>query len=97
MGAAAGRGTVPQPRPRYWMTMSSIMELRPRHRRLGDLSGPLLVEFRGVLPAGTVLRCVAGCRSQLRRAGVRAGLDVAVEAMARHRLRALDEGRAAAV
>jgi hypothetical protein len=54
-----------------------------------------VAEYRGALPPGTVLRCVARCRYQLRRAGVRAGLDHAVEAMARHRLRRLHEIRAA--
>ena len=60
-----------------------------------ELSGRLIAEYRGALPPGTVLRCVARCRYQLRRAGIRAGLDHAVEAMARHRLRELRQIRAA--
>ncbi len=62
---------------------------------IGEVTGRLVAEYRGALPPGTVLRCVARCRYQLRRAGVRAGLDHAVEAMARHRLRRLHEIRAA--
>jgi hypothetical protein len=55
----------------------------------------LVIEYQGIVPPGAVLRCVARCRYQLRRAGVRAGLDHAVEAMARHRLRQLQAGRLA--
>jgi len=62
--------------------------------RIQDVSGRLVAEYRGALPPGTVLRCVARCRHQLRKAGIRAGLDHAVEAMARHRLRELREIRA---
>ena len=40
----------------------------------------------GLLPAGTVIRCVARTQEQLRRAGVRAELAVVAEASARHRL-----------
>ncbi len=60
-----------------------------------ELSSRLVAEYRGTLPPGTVLRCVARCRDQLRQAGIRAGLDHAVEAMARHRLREIREIRAA--
>lgn len=68
------------------------------HRRddpVRVLSARLVAEYNGVLPPGTVLRCVARCRYQLRRAGVRAGLDHAIEAMARHRLRQLQVVRGA--
>jgi len=68
------------------------------HRRddpIREVSGRLVAEYRGALPPGTVLRCVARCRYQLRQAGIRAGLDHAVEAMARHRLRELRQIRAA--
>ena len=54
-----------------------------------EITGRLVAEYSGALPPGTVMRCVARCRHQLRRAGIRAGLDHAVEAMARHRLREL--------
>lgn len=53
------------------------------------LTSRLVAEYRDALPPGAVLRCVARCRQQLRRAGVRSGLETAVEAMARHRLRQL--------
>ena len=49
----------------------------------------LLAEYRGKLAPDIVRRCVAHCRTQLRRAGVQAGLEHAVEAMARYRLRHL--------
>ena len=62
------------------------------HRRddpVEAIAGQLVAEYRGALPPGAVLGCVARCRYQLRRAGVRAGLEHAVEAMARDRLRQL--------
>jgi hypothetical protein len=68
------------------------------HRSANDsytaLTSRLVSEYRGILPPGTVMRCVARCREQLRRAGVRAGLEHAVEAMARYRLRELQAVRA---
>lgn len=60
-----------------------------------EVSARLVAEYRGALPPGTVMRCVARCRYQLRQAGIRAGMDHAVEAMARRRLRELREIRAA--
>ena len=49
---------------------------------------PRLVSEHGErLSAETVLRCLAGCHDELHRAGVRAGLNHAAEAMARIRLR----------
>jgi hypothetical protein len=42
----------------------------------------LLADYAGV-SAGTVLGCLTGCHEELRRAGVRAGLTHAVDAMAR--------------
>jgi hypothetical protein len=47
----------------------------------------LLAEHGGVLSAETVLCCLASCHDELHRAGVRAGLNHAAEAMARARLR----------
>jgi hypothetical protein len=38
------------------------------------------------LPAGVVIACVVRCRDELMRAGVRSGLAVAAESMARARL-----------
>jgi hypothetical protein len=60
-----------------------------------DVTGRLVAEYRGTLPPATVSRCVAECRYHLLEAGLRAGLEHAVEAMARHRLRQLRETRAA--
>src|SRR5687768_2242663 len=46
----------------------------------------LIREFQPSLSAGTVITTVVSCRNQLRRAGVRRGLAIAAEAMARARL-----------
>lgn len=46
----------------------------------------LVREFRPFLSAGTVITTVVTCRNQLRRTGVRRGLAIAAEAMARARL-----------
>jgi len=53
---------------------------------LQRVTDTLIAEFAGQLPAGTVIRCVAQARVQLLRSGVRSGLAVAAEAMARLRL-----------
>lgn len=49
----------------------------------------LISEFAGSISAGTVIRHVARAREQLLGAGVRSGLAVAAESMARARLRQL--------
>ena len=46
----------------------------------------LIREFQPFLSAGTVITTVVTCRNQLRRTGVRRGLAIAAEAMARARL-----------
>jgi hypothetical protein len=46
----------------------------------------LIAHYSGVIPAGSVMRCVARCQEHLLRAGVRDGLVAAVEASARRRL-----------
>jgi hypothetical protein len=46
----------------------------------------LIREFQPFLSAGTVITTVVSCRDQLRRTGVRRGLGIAAEAMARARL-----------
>lgn len=43
----------------------------------------LIDEFAGVVPAGSVLRCVFRCRQRLSRSGVRHGLVPATEAAVR--------------
>lgn len=46
----------------------------------------LLVRELEPVPAGVVIACVVRCRDELMRAGVRTGLAVAAESMARARL-----------
>jgi hypothetical protein len=55
-----------------WATVQEVREV----------TTSLLAEVAGLLPAGTVIRCVARAREQLLGAGVRAGLAVAVESLA---------------
>ena len=50
---------------------------------LGTLTVQLVAEFAGLLPAGSVIRCVGRCRESLAGMGVQAGLVLAVEGMAR--------------
>jgi hypothetical protein len=55
----------------------------------------LIREFRPSLSAGTVITTVRSCRNELMHTGVRRGLAIAAEAMARSRLQgatALDRG-----
>lgn len=59
---------------------------RSTHDDLLALSLTLTDEFSGRVAAGTVLRVVAVARERLLGAGVRAGLVVAVESMARAEL-----------
>ena len=51
----------------------------------------LVREFEPWLSAPTVITTVERCRSELVRTGVRRGLAIAAEAMARSRLRAMTE------
>jgi len=51
-----------------------------------EVTSSLIAEFAGRLPAGTVIRCVARAREQLLGSGMRSGLAVAAESMARMRL-----------
>lgn len=51
-----------------------------------DVTDSLIAEYAGRLPAGTVIRAVARAREQMLSAGVRSGLAIAAEAMARLRL-----------
>ena len=54
---------------------------------LATLTVRLVAEFAGRLPPGSVIRCVARCRESLAGMGVRDGLVLAVEGMARGVLR----------
>lgn len=73
--------------------------LEARRSSRGDVmavTDRLIAEFAGALPAGTVMRHVCRAREQLLATGVRAGLAVAAEAMARTRLRTLLSAHGAA-
>ena len=61
------------------------------HAELAAVTDTLIAEHSSHVPAGTVIRCVAQAREQLLRAGVRAGLAIAVESMARTRLRGVGQ------
>ncbi len=52
------------------------------------LTERLVAEYAEVIPPGTVVRCVARCREQLLRSGVRHGLVPATEAAVRTALSA---------
>ena len=56
----------------------------------------LIAEFSGLVTAGSVMRCIARCREQLRRSGVRHGLVPATQAAARVKLTAAIPAGAAA-
>jgi hypothetical protein len=57
----------------------------------------LIREFQPSLSAGAVISTVLSCRNELMRSGVRRGLAIAAEAMARSRLRGAIDPRPAAV
>ncbi|MFD1505520.1 hypothetical protein FE374_02660 [Georgenia yuyongxinii] len=67
------------------MTHTAILLVTERRDLLG-VGERLVLEFRGEWAAGAVFAEVALCRAALIRAGVRAGLAAATEAMARGRL-----------
>lgn len=69
--------------------VSGLQARRSAEHDLVTVTDALIAEFAGVLPAGTVIRQVGQAREQLLAAGVRAGLAVAAETMARTRLRML--------
>lgn len=62
------------------MTAAEVVHLRGQLMRLTE---QLVQEYRQSLAAGTVIRVVARARDELRLAGVRAGREPAVEAIAR--------------
>lgn len=68
----------------------TVSEVRRSTRlELMQLGVSLADEFSGRVAAGTVIRHVARARERLLRAGVRAGLVIAVESMTRARLEQL--------
>src|SRR4051794_10488703 len=60
------------------------------HQDLLSRTETLIREFRPSLSADTVITTVRSCRHELMRAGVRRGLAIAAEAMARTRLSRYD-------
>jgi len=56
------------------------------YRDLVGRTERLIREFQPSLSAGTVITTVLNCRNELLRTGVRRGLAIAAEAMARSRL-----------
>jgi hypothetical protein len=58
------------------------------YRDLLSRTETLIREFQPSLSAGTVMATVLSCRTELMRIGVRRGLAIAAEAMARSRLQA---------
>jgi AAA+ superfamily predicted ATPase len=66
--------------------LNAVGARRSTRQDLQEVTNSLIAEFDGRLPAGTVIRCVARSRQQLLASGVRSGLPVAAEAMARLRL-----------
>ena len=70
-----------------------------RHRLRNDLlrmTERLIADYAGIIPAGSVMRTVARCHSQMRRLGVRDELVPVVEQAARTRLTAILSARAVA-
>lgn len=70
------------------MAMHTFEARRATHEALRDATVRLIAEFSH-LPAGSVIASVARAREELLRSGVREGLAVAAEAMARARLASL--------
>jgi hypothetical protein len=65
------------------MTAADVVTARIGLLRLTER---LVADYQGTCSAETVIRTVAGCRDELRRMGLEAGLMPALEAMARTRL-----------
>jgi hypothetical protein len=60
-----------------------ILDREAQQAAWAMLTMRLVAEFSDRLPAGSVIRCVARCRESLSGMGVRDGLVLAVEGMAR--------------
>ena len=68
--------------------MPGTAHLVAEYRDLLCRTETLIHEFQPSLSAGTVIATVLSCRTELMRIGVRRGLAIAAEAMARSRLQA---------
>jgi hypothetical protein len=77
--AAAWRNVVTYPTERRQLVRADLLAM----------TESLIAEHAGVVPAGTVMRCVARSHELLMRAGVREGIVAATEAAVRRRLREL--------
>ena len=71
------------------LTAAVHVARREAHGELQAVTGGLIAEFAGHVPAGTVIAHVARAREQLLSTGMRSGLVPATESMARARLRQL--------
>lgn len=60
-----------------------ILDREAQRAALATLTSRLVAEFSEHLPPGSVIRCVARCRESLAGMGVKDGLALAVEGMAR--------------
>ena len=74
-------------------TQNALSARHAAYAELLQMTEALIAEYAGQVPAGRVLSCVARCREELLRAGVRAGLVTATEAAARVRLAAINSAR----
>ena len=68
--------------------MPGAADLVTEYKDLLGRTETLIREFEPWLSAGTVITTVLNCRTELMRTGVRGGLAIAAEAMARSRLHA---------
>ena len=68
--------------------MPGTAHLVAEYRDLLGRTETLIREFQPSLSAGTVIATVLSCRTELMRIGVRRGLAIPAEAMARSRLQA---------
>jgi hypothetical protein len=66
--------------------MPGTAHVMTEHEDLLAGTETLVREFQASMPAGTVITTVVSCRNELMRTGVRQGLAIAAEAMARSRL-----------
>lgn len=98
-GHPAGADRPPAQDPAGEPVLAQLLALAPARRirlELMVVADRLVAEFAGHRTAGGVLRCVAGCRADLRGSGLTAGLPEAVDRLARQRLTEQTDGQSAA-
>lgn len=96
MQVFAVRGELPSGLADKGFGPSRLEARRSSRRDLMAVTDRLIAEFAGALPPGTVMRHVCRAREHLLATGVRAGLAIAAETMARTRLRTLLSAHGAA-